>query len=210
MRFNFFCLLLLCPVLASAAWSGVAFELSDTEAEWNFDSVVLDARSTELSFRIEEKTESGLRVGASIGHFNLRLDGEASAENSNFDGQFLSINLRQPYYGERFSGIAAMNYRFQTGSDDDADNPSDIDWTELEFRLGAGVTFSRIRFLPQLVHRVVDGDVDGRNGSDSFELEEETGLVLRFDYLVDSSAIVRMEFFNSDREGFLLSFAREL
>ncbi|MEM7562461.1 MAG: hypothetical protein AAF353_05340, partial [Pseudomonadota bacterium] len=61
MRFSLLIILLICPGLSYSAWSGVAFELSDTETEWDVDSEVLDARSTELSFRIEERTESGLR-----------------------------------------------------------------------------------------------------------------------------------------------------
>ena len=60
LRFRLLILLCLYPGLANADLTGIAVKIGDSESDWKFDSGVRNARGTELSFRVEEKVESGL------------------------------------------------------------------------------------------------------------------------------------------------------
>jgi hypothetical protein len=58
--------------LAVADWTGVSFEIGNYDADWEFERDTREAQVSEISFQIEERTGSGLAVGASIGYFDLR------------------------------------------------------------------------------------------------------------------------------------------
>lgn len=210
MRFNILILLCLYSSLINADWTGVAIEFADSESDWKFDSGVRKARGTELSFRIEEKIDTGLRIGASFGLINLRVDSSVSNSSNGFDVQFLSFYLRQPFQiNETFALFTGMNYRLHTGTDDDGTNQADISWSEIEFHFGTSLKLSNIRISPLVIYRAVDGDIDSDNGTEDFKLDDPVSAGIRFDIFTDPTAFVRLEFQSGNRRGLFLSFARE-
>lgn len=210
MRFKLLLLLVLYSGLVNADWSGVAFDISNSESDWKIENNLRQVHSTGLSFRIEETTEPGLRIGGAIGQVNLRVDGDPSVADYDFDTQFLSINLWQPFQLNEVWGIfAGMNYKFQSGSDNDETNEADISWSEIEFYFGTSLKLSHIRISPMLIFQSVDGDISDDFGSHDFELDDPVSTAIRFDYFVEKTAFVRLEFMTGNSEGVLLSFARE-
>ena len=210
MRFKFLILLVLYSGFVNADLSGVAFDISDSDSDWKTENDIRQVRSTELSFRIEETTKPGLRIGASIGQVNLRVDGDASTSDYDFDTQFLSIHLRQPFQLNEVWGIfAGLDYKFQSGDDNDEENEADISWTEIGFYLGTSLKFSHIRISPLVTFRSVDGDVNDDFGGFDFELDDPMSAAIRFDYFTEKTAFVRLEIQTGNSEGVLLSFAAE-
>ena len=169
MRFKLLILLALYSGLANADWSGVAFDIADSDSDWIIGNDLRKVRSTELIFRIEETTEPGLRIGGRIGQVNLRIDGDANTPNYDFD----------------------------------------ISWTEIDFYFGTSLKLSHIRISPLVIYQSVDGDVSDDFGSHDFELDDPMSAAIRFDYFVEKTAFVRLQFTTGNSEGILLSFARE-
>ena len=210
MRFSLLTLLVLYSGFVSADLNGVSFDITNSEADWNIEGDIRQVRSTGLSIRVEEATEPGLIVGGSIGQVNLRVDGDASTSDYDFDTQFLAINLRQPFQlNEVWSLFAGMNYKYQSGSDDDELNEADISWSEIDFYLGTSLKLAHIRISPMVIYQSVDGDVSDEFGSYDFELEDPISAAIRFDYFTEKTAFIRFEFRAGNSEGFLLSFAAE-
>ena len=210
MQFKLFVMLVLFSGLAHADWSGVAINISDSDSDWEFGNDLRVAHSTEFSFRIEEKTVPGLRIGASIGQVSLGVESDTSASDYDFDTQFLSINLRQPLQlSETWGLFAGMNYKYLLGTDEDEVNEAEINWSEIEFYIGASLKLAHIRISPLLYHQSVDGDIDDNTGSHDFELDDPISSAIRIDYFVEKTAFVRLEFQTGNREGVFLTFARE-
>jgi len=196
--------------LVNAEWSGIAFDISSSESDWNIENSLRQVRGAELSLRAEETTAPGLRIGGSIGQASLRIDVDASVADYDFDTRFVSINLRQPFkLNETWGLFAGMNYKFQSGSDSNEMNQADISWSEIEFYFGTSLRLSYFRISPLVIFQSVDGDISDDFGSYDFELDDPVSAAIRFDYFVEKTAFVRLEFQTGNSEGILLSFARQ-
>jgi hypothetical protein len=197
--------------LAVADWTGVSFEIGNYDADWEFERDTREAQVSEISFQIEERTGSGLAVGASIGYFDLRAvaDSDSAAETMKFDGEFISIYLRQPLrISEHVSLNAGLSIRYTNGRESgDPDESAEIDWTESAFELGLGIRFGNLRLIPYAAYHNIDGDISD-DGTDVFELEEELIQGLRFDYFVEDSAFIRLEFVSGGAQGGYINFVR--
>lgn len=212
MRFSLL-LLLLFSSLVSAEWTGVALEIGETDSDWKFEDDIREAQISEINFQIEEKIETGLTFGASIGYFDMRViaDSDSAAETLKFDGQYLGLYIRQPLPISKhvsFHGLFSIRYASGTESGaDDEDDEQDIDWTQSAFELGLNLRFSRLRIAPYAIYQDVDGDISG-GGTEVFELDEPLTQGVRFDYFVEDTAFVRFEFVTGGRSGGYLSFVR--
>ncbi len=199
--------------LVSAEWTGVSLEIGETDSDWKFDDDVREAQVSEINFQIEEKIDSGLTFGASIGYFDMRVvpDSDSAAETMKFDGQYLGLYIRQPLPISKhisFHGLFSIRYTngTESGVDDDEDE-KDIDWTQSSFELGFNLRFSKLRIAPYAIYQDVDGDISG-GGTDVFELDEPLTQGVRLDYFIEDTAFVRFEFVNGGRSGGYLSFVR--
>ncbi len=85
MRFKLFVLLMLFVSQVEAFWSGISLQLADINSDWQFSSGLREARSSNLSFEVEDKTETGLRIGAMIGYMTLRVIPQSAAAAQKFD-----------------------------------------------------------------------------------------------------------------------------
>lgn len=211
LRISLVLLLLSHTGLTNAAWSGVSFELGNTDSDWAFEDDTREAQISQISIQIEEKTESKLTVGGSIGYVDLRTvaSSDSAAETMKFDGQFISVYLRQPLrFNDHLSLHGAFSFRYTTGSESgDSDDRAGIDWTESVFELGLSLRFANFRVTPYTAYHDIDGDISG-DGTDVFEIDETLTRGLRFDYFVEDTAFIRFEFSSGGVEGGYINFVR--
>jgi len=209
---RFSLLLLLCySGLANAQWTGVSLEIGNFDSDWDFGRDTREAQISEINFQIEEKTESNLTVGASIGYVDLRVvaASDSAAETRKFDGEFISVYLRQPLrINDTISLHGAFSFRYTTGNESgDADERAGIDWTQSVFELGLSLRFRNFRIVPYAAYHDIDGDISD-DITDVFEMDEALIRGLRFDYFIEDTAFIRFEFVSGGQEGGYLSFVR--
>jgi len=204
-------LLLCCSGLANASWSGVSLELGNFDSDWEFGRDIREAQISEISFQIEEKTESNLTVGASFGYVDLRViaASDSAAETRKFDGEFIRVYLRQPWrINDTISLHGAFSIRYTTGNESgDGDDRAEIDWTESAFELGLSLRFKNFRIVPYAAYHDIDGDISD-DITDVFEMDEALIQGVRFDYFVEDTAFIRFEFVSGGQEGGYLNFVR--
>lgn len=210
---RFLGLLLLLGLLAGTAnadWSGISLNLGNTDADWKFRDENREAQISEISFQIEERTDSGLSVGASIGYMDLRVVGDTDIASRKFDGQFFGVYLRQDYsITDNMSLHGIFGFRYSSGNESgNSELDSNIDWTETGVELGIGFRFANLRIMPFAGWSDVDGDISGDDGTSVFELEDPVTHGIRFDLFVEQTAFVRLEFVDGGRSGGYLVFAR--
>lgn len=205
-------LLLLCyPGLANALWSGISLELGKFDSDWDFGADTRTAQHGEISIQVEEKTDSNLTVGASIGYVDLRVvaAGDSTAQTQKFDGNFVSVYLRQALrINDHISLNGAFGIRYTNGSESGADDDrAEIEWTQSVVELGLGLRFAHFRIMPYAAYHDIDGDISD-DGTDVFETDEALIRGLRLDYFVEDSAFIRFEFASGGRQGSYLNFVR--
>ncbi len=210
MRFSIL-LLLFFSSLAAADLTGISFEVGNYDSDWEFKRDNREAQISEISFQIEDKTESGLTVGASIGYVDLRVvaASNSTAETLKFDGEFVKVYLRQPLrINDHLSLQGALSIRYTSGSESgDGEDQAEVDWFESVFELGLSLRFGNLRIMPYSAYRDVDGDISD-DGTDIFELEEALVQGLRLDYFVEDSAFIRFEFVSGGAQGGYINFVR--
>lgn len=211
LRFSLLLLLLCYAGLANASWSGVSFELGNTDSDWAFEDDTREAQISQIGIQIEEKTESNLTVGGSIGYVDLRTvaASDSVAETMKFEGQFIGFYLRQPLrFNDHISLHGTFSLRYTTASESgDGDDRAEIDWIESVFELGLSLRFANLRITPYTAYHDIDGDISG-DGTDVFEIDETLTRGLRFDYFVEDTAFIRFEFVSGGVEGGYINFVR--
>lgn len=209
MRFKSLALLLLFASSAGADWTGVAVDFANVNSDWKFDDGIREAQTSAVSFQIEEKAESELRVGVSIGYLSMRIIADTAAKTRKFDAEYLRIYLRQPVRISEFISLhGLLSYRYNTGRDNDEINPAEIDWTETSLQIGVSLRFANYRLTPFTAVRHVDGDISDDNGTAVFDLDEPQSHGIRFDYFVDDTAFLGLEVLSGGQAGGYLSFVR--
>lgn len=200
------------PAKAAASWTGISFKLTNVDTDWAFGSETRESQSSELSFSIEERTDTNLSIGFEIGYFDMRVVAKrnSTAETQKFDGQFLGIYMRQPV---RFNDWLSMHGRLSLGyglgneSGDDEDEDAEIDWTSTAFELGFSLRFSNFRLTPYAVYHDIDGDISG-DGTDTFEMDDDLTQGIRIDYYTEDTAFIRFDFTTGGTVGGYISFVR--
>ncbi len=196
---------------ALADWTGVQLELFDGDSDWRFANETRNAQIGSLSFRIEENTATGLRVGAQIGHLSVRVAADTAVETRRFDAQNVGIYLRQPFQlSESLMVQTGIEFRYNSGSDGSGDERVEINWSEVDVELAAGLRLGALRLMPYLNWTDIDGDIDGDSGTLIFERDDELTRGLRLDYYVEPTGFVRLEVQRGGSEGVMLAFVRRL
>ena len=206
MRFSLF--VWLCLFTGQAvAWSGIKLELSETDNLWEFKSGDRETRISYINLQVEDKATTELRVGADFGYMTLRVDAPDPADIDKFDAQYIGIYLRQPFViSQSISLHGMLSYRYHSGTNNI--DPIDIDWSEVALQLAASFRISNIDIAPFAVMYHVDGDISEPGSTEVFEGSSESSHGIRFDYYVDPTAFVRLEFRAGEKEGGYLGFAR--
>ncbi len=195
---------------ASAEWTGISLDLANTDSDWNFGGEIRRASISEISFRIEERTASGLAVGAAIGYFDMRLLGTTPAETAKFDGQYFGVFLRQDFaLTPRLSLHGGIGFKYASGTESGTEaDGADIDWTETDAELGIGIRVGNLRIMPFAAWSEIDGDTSDSSGTNVFSLDRPDTQGIRFDLYTEQTAFVRLEFVTGSRSGGKLIFAR--
>jgi len=205
-------LVLFCmPATAAASWTGVSLKLANVDSDWAFDSETREAQSSELSFQIEERTDTNLSVGAEIGYFDMRLipDRGSSADTLKFDGQYIGIYLHQPlHFNDWLSMHGSLGIRYSTGDESgDEEDDAEIDWTSSLFELGLSLHFANFRVTPYAIYHDIDGDISG-DGTSTFEMDDDLIQGIRLDYYTEHTAFIRFDFTSGGTVGGYISFVR--
>lgn len=202
-------LLLGCSGIARADWTGVALQIGDLEADWEFDSGRRAAKSSSLHIQIEERTPAGLTVGGGIGYLSLRVDGASAIDRAKFEAQNLEVYLRQEFpLGEYLSFESLLRYGYYSGTENVESDRAEIDWTEVSVEFGASARYRNLRITPFASYTYVDGDISGENGTEVFELEGPLSYGLRFDIFTERTAFIGIRLQAGSRSGGYLSFVR--
>jgi hypothetical protein len=195
--------------LVRAEWTGVAFEISDTSSDWEFTDGTREAQISSLVFQIEQRTASGLSIGGGLGYMTMRVGGNDEVETQNFDGEFLEIYFRQEFsISEAFSLEMLLDYGFYGGDENTSSDRDDISWNQLGFEFGASFKLDSIRITPFASYTDIDGDISGKNPTETFTLEDDIGYGLRLDFFTDSSAFVSLKLQTGSYDGGYLTFVK--
>ena len=209
MRVKFLVLLYLFTGFTHADWTGVSVELANVDSDWEFDDGLREAQLNGISFQVEEKTGTGLAVGVGIGYNSMRLVGNSSAENRKFDAEYLQIYLRQEInISKSVSLYGLFNYSYNTGDDNDDDNPADIDWDETSFQIDLNIRFANFAVSPFAAYRDIDGDISDDSGTAVFEIDDPVSHGIRFDYYTEPTAFIRLVLQSGGQAGGYLTFVR--
>lgn len=209
MRFSLFCgLLFLYWSQANAEYTGLILSFEELDADWKFSTGEREARSRSVSFRIEEKTRIGFRIGLGLGVSNLRIAGDASTSRLDIDVTSLGAYLRLPTeLSEHYSLNGLLSYGYYSGNGEENLQQVGIDWHQVQVQLGFSVKFANIRITPFADYYMLTGDIDYVNKGDTFELVEAVGGGIQFDYFVRDTAFIRLKFQSGVYNGLSLSFA---
>ena len=210
MRFSLLLLMLFsCGGAARADLTGVAFEIGDLDADWEFDSGRRAAKTNSLRIQIEERAQTGLSIGAGIAYLSMRVDGAGSAGSTKFEAENLEVYLRQEFpLGESFSLEGLLRYGYYTGRENVDTDRAEIDWSEVGVELGMSVRVNNLRITPFANYTDVDGDISGDNGTEVFELDDPLSYGVRFDIFVERTAFVGIRLQTGSISGGYISFVR--
>ena len=209
MRVKSLVLLTLFAGLAQADWTGVAVELANVDSDWEFDDGLREAQIDGVSFQVEEKTDTGLAVGVGIGYISMRLIGDDSAANRKFDAEYLQIYLRQEINISKSVSLHGLfSYSYNTGDDNDDDNPADIDWDETSVQVDLNIRFANFGMSPFAAYHDIDGDISDDNGTTVFEVDDPVSHGIRFDYYTEPTAFISFVLQSGGQAGGYLTFVR--
>ena len=210
MRFKLLLLVLLFSIgPARADLTGVAFEIGDIDADWEFDDGIRAAKSNSLRIQIEERTATGLSIGGGIAYLSLRVDEAGAAGSTKFEAENLEVYLRQEFpLGERFTLEGLLRYGYYTGRENAESDRAEIDWSEVNVELGMSVRVNNLRITPFASYTHVDGDISGDNGTEVFELEDPLSYGVRFDIFVERTAFVAIRLQTGSISGGYITFVR--
>ena len=202
-------LLLLQASAAAAEWTGVSMTFGRYDSDWAFSGETREATISEIDFRIEERTATGLAVGAKIGYMDLRVAGGRDTDTQKFDGQYVGIYLRQDYqFGEALSLHGNLDLSYHNGDESgSSDDRAEIDWTQVGFEIGLGIRSANLRIMPFARIADIDGDISN-GGTSGFELDQSESVGIRFDIFTERTAFIRLEAVTGANEGGYVTFVR--
>jgi len=208
-RVKFLVLLYLFTGFVHADWTGVSVQLANVDSDWEFDDGLREAQINGISFQVEEKTGTGLAVGVGIGYNSMRVVGDGSTENRKFDAEYLQIYLRQEINISKSVSLHGLfNYSYNTGDDNDDDNPADIDWDETSVQIDLNIRFANYALSPFAAYQDIDGDISDDNGTAVFKIDDPVSHGIRFDYYTEPTAFIRIVLQSGGQAGGYLTFVR--
>ncbi len=195
----------------NADWSGTSLSIDEIESDWLFESNQRVSDTTRLNLHFEEKTRSGIGVGANIGRQTTRISNSSGPKNTEkFNASYVGVFLRYPFsFGDYFALHNQIGYRYHSGSVIDDTTTDRIDWREISYQIGLSAMFSQIRLMPFAVISNISGDIQRDSSTETFENSEDVSTGLSIDLFVDPTSFVRFKFAASGDKLFSLRFARE-
>ena len=197
------------PHQSEAEWSGVSLSLGETESVWEFSNFETDVELTEIFFRVENKTASGLRAGFAFGQSDLSLDPPGPTEVLTYGANFLHFDLSWLYEFEYGLSLQTqLGWRYYSGSGTNDDITADAGWTNGWVGVSPGLELGLIRLSPYWQAQRLDGDLGIDGLQRSFSRKETFSTGLNIDYLADETSFIRLNVGAGGDEGFLIEFIR--
>ncbi len=211
MRISIFLLCVMLSIPAHAAWTGISAFVTQGDADWQLGGHEFQNDFTQYGLRIEEKTEVNLRIGASIGQFDIKfLDLAGNQPLEQYDGQFVSFYLRWPeQLSDSIRVHSLFNYQFNSGQQRDQ-SENGISWSEISLELGISLQLGRLSIRPFADYRYIDGDVSGTaTATRLLNVEDRYSSGLILDYYIERTAFLRFRLSQGAYQSFQISLARE-
>ncbi len=201
----------LCNRSAQAEWTGVSVEIGESTSDLQFETGIRTMRKDVVSFQIEEKTATNLRVGLSLGITNIRISNKLPPDNAQkFEGGYFGFYLRLPVQlGEHFSLESLYSYQYHSAANSNDSLTSDLEWHNNRLQIGLGAQFQSLRITPFIAYRNVSGDISDDTGTELFDTVDNISRGISFDVFIEPGAYIRFQLFDGDEEGGYLTFARE-
>ncbi len=206
---------------ADAAWTGTSLSIDEIESDWVFEASQRVSDTTRLNLHFEEKTVSGISVGANIGRLTTRISNAIGPRNTEkFDASYLGVYIRYPLaFGEHFMLHNRLGYQFHSGSiaitmstntaSTDVTSSDQIEWRDATYQIGLSARMAGFRIMPFAAISDVNGDIERENSTDTFKNETSLSSGLSIDFFVDPTSFVQFRFTSGAKESFSLRFARE-
>lgn len=208
MRASLFALLLV-AFSSAFGWSGIGAFLGQRNSDWTFAAGRQHADIDVYGLQIEDRTQSPLRVGASAGQFDLRLQPSENALAERYSGKFLSLFLRLPQpLGDQWKLHSLLRYQYHLG-DKALRESEQISWSEVSLQLGLSLQLGRLSLQPYGFLRSIDGDISTPSQTRLFEHELSSGYGLKLDYYVEPTAYIRFLGSSGAVEAVSISFVRQ-
>ena len=195
---------------AKAQWTGILVEIGESTSDLQFETGRRSMRREDLSFQIEEITDTDLRVGFSIGLNSIRTSNLLPPANTQkFEGNHLGFYLRLPMQlGEYFSLEGLFSYRYNFATDSNTSLPSEIEWHDSRLKIGLGVKFQAFRITPFISYRNVSGDISNNISVELFDSVDNISWGISFDYFLEPTAFIRLQLSRGDEDSGYLNFVR--
>ena len=200
----------------NAAWTGISLSIDEIESDWLFETSQRVSDTTRLNLHFEEKTASGIGVGANIGRLTTRISNAIGPRNTEkFDASYVGLYLRYPLaFGEHFVLHNKLEFQFHSGfsteiTTTDVTSSDQIAWRDASYQIGLSARMAGFRIMPFAVVSGVSGDIERENSTDTFENETTLSSGLSIDLFVDPTSFVQFKFTSGGNESFSLRFARE-
>lgn len=195
---------------ARAQWTGISVDIGESSSDLQFETEQRTMSIDSLSLRIEEKTATDLRVGFSIGLTSIRMASILPPDNAQkFEGNQLGFYLRLPLQlGEYFSLEGLYSYRYNIATDSNVGSTSEIEWHDNRLRIGLGIKLQTLRITPFIAYHSSSGDISNDTGVDLFDSIDNISRGISFDYFVEPTAFIRLQFSRGEEDSGYLSFVR--
>jgi len=208
---RFLWILLLLPSQLMAGWTGISAFFGQSESDWLLQSTLNEAGIGFFGLRIEDKTQSELRIGATAGQFELRLINLLDETAEKYYGRFLSLYLRLPVaLTDQVTFHTALGYQLNFGENSVDQDVAEISWSEITINAGLSLNLGGLSLRPFMSSRSVDGDITSMLDTRIFKQNENSSYGVMLDYFVEPSAFIRLMVTTGRNEIVQISFAREL
>lgn len=199
------------PMPALSDLTGIRAIVEESEIDLNFEDGQREARITRLGIEIEQKLQTGSYLGGSFGYLiDVNLRGDSDSESRGFDGEYLEVFLHHPFsVTDNLTFLTRLDYRYNSGNDNDEDDPAEVDWSEVGLQFGLRYRFSHFRLTPYARYNYLDGDVDADSGNESFDIDDPVTGGIHLDYFTEETSFVRLSLESGGYSGFYLTFAAQ-
>ncbi|MCK5662372.1 MAG: hypothetical protein KAI17_02750 [Thiotrichaceae bacterium] len=199
------------PLPLMAGWSGIAAFAGQSESDWLQQSTLIQANIYFYGLRIEEKTQSELRIGARAGQFDLRFLDLIDETAEKYYGQFLSLYLRWPIaLTDQVKFHTSLRYQLNHGENSVEMNDAEINWSEVSVNAGLSFKLGELALRPFINFHAIDGDTSSAIETRIFEQNGNSSYGLILDFFIERTAFIRLMATTGSNQALLLSFAREI
>lgn len=211
--------LLALPLAAANAYAserGADIDLRITgeryQTDLDYPAGTVEQRTSRIGLQLYEVGDPRLQPGIHGGWIRSRIDGQAAdaADGLRMDGHYLGAGVRSHlFHTNPVSLLGEIRYTWHSVDGSTDTQRFDLEWTELQARLGPVVRVGRLRWSVGGYVSRIDGDQD-RDGGGSIAYREDraTGAFTQIDLMVDRTGYVGLHADSGGNAGLHVVFGR--